>query len=113
MFLSKRRKDKVGLRNREKRQVGLRAFRIAPDATRPYRNQRLVYLVARALTVRLGMHKTGEPVALIRLQHVPAQRQKQRSAEHDHRPLLEPQAAEEESHHSDRQISKRRPQVWL
>ncbi len=79
MLLGKSGKNKVRLRDRQKGQVGLRTGSTAPESAGADRDQGLNNLVARTLAIGLRLHKAGQAVALIRLEHVKGKRHHQSS----------------------------------
>src|SRR5215471_950704 len=101
MLFGKSRKNEVGLRHWEKRLVSLGAGTAAPKPTRTYRDEGLNNLVPGALTVGLGLHKTGEPFPLIGFENVESDRHHQASQNDDRQGLLQPHASEKQSHDRD------------
>ena len=75
MFFGESGKNKVGLGNGKKCEMGLRSLAAAEDAARPYRNQRLVNLISGAFGVGVRFTETKQTLLLIVLHVVPSQRQ--------------------------------------
>src|SRR5262249_21306471 len=75
------------------RRVRLGAGPAPPETPGTYRNKRLNHLITRALAVRLGLHETGQPIALIGFQHMERQRHHQPRQNYHSQSLLQANSA--------------------
>src|SRR6202142_396072 len=98
MLFGKSRKDKVGLRDREKRLVSLGAGTAAPESTRTHCNERLNNLVPGTLTIGLGLHKARKSLTLIRLEHMNRYRHHQASQQRHGQSLLQAHTTQKQPH---------------
>src|SRR5581483_981180 len=107
--------NEVGLRNGKEVQAGLGALfqALAGQSAGADGDERLDDLIAGAVVVGFRLHEAGEPLALVGLEHVPAEGRQQRGDQQNGGSLAEAQPAQKESHHGDRNVSQGGSQVGL
>src|SRR5262249_51448349 len=108
MFLRESRENKIGVRYRQKAQLGLSTFRdtLPPSSARPHRDLGLDELIPSPLRISFRIEEANYSVFLVRLEVAVGYGQNHERHERNGQPVFPGQSGQKNPHSQNRHISQ-------